>query len=121
MGETKFVTVALNPSKGWSPCKEETGYYGQLKASGPHTWAVDVDYTDVTGQVIRMHGPWTTREQAQRFAYSMCVGDRAKPVQVTEYYYEPSFAGAVTPDVVHDLDDANAADWSHRPVGAVLV
>lgn len=87
MAETLYTTLPLNPANGWQVTRELTGFYGQHKVTGPHTWAVRTTYGENTGITPNtLHGPWD-QTAARRFACSMGDGDRSQPIEVAPYYY----------------------------------
>lgn len=112
-----YTTLNINPATGWQPCREETGHYAQHKVTGPHTWAVVTDGHD--GEKLYMHGAFD-QDRARRFAQSMGNGDRSRAVEVAPYWYCEAW-GVVPAASVHELDETNAGDWSHRPAAAIVL
>lgn len=115
--EKLYTTLSLNPNKGWQPCREITGKYGQHSVTGPHTWAVETTCFD--GEKLISHGPWDQRG-AERYAQSMGDGERSKAVEVAPYWHCAAW-GVVPAASVHPLDATAAEDWSIRPAGAVVL
>lgn len=111
-----FVTLPLDPHRGWQFCRMITGYYAQTPVTGPHTWAVETTYAD---EVLLQHGAWD-RADAQQYARDLGNGDRSRAIEVEPYWYCVAW-GVVPAASVHELDVANMNDWSIRPAAAIVL
>lgn len=113
MSDTKlYTTLPVDPNNGWQATSKHTGHWAQYAVTGPHTWAVRVEYPTLGADhpPTTFHGPWDL-DRARRFAASCGCGKDAQPVEVAPYYYCEAW-GKVPADSVGPLDPARANDWS---------
>lgn len=107
-----YTTLAVDPSDGWRPtAKGDTGAWAQFLVTGPHAWAVRVEYPYLKSEAepTVFHGPWD-EDKARRFARSCGCGDDARAVEVEPYYYCEAW-GRVNPASVEPLDEVRREDW----------
>lgn len=86
--QTKTISLPLNAR--WAPCFPDHQYEGRAGdfVATLRRFAVVTDGGS-------LHGAWKTLDEAERFACSMAMGDRAKAVEVEAYWHVPAF-GRVT-------------------------
>jgi len=110
--DKRYVTLPIDPSRGYQVAAHITGWFGQFLTTGPHTHAVVSEYGTLH------HGPWDA-DGAARFARSM-GGPANHAVEVEPYFYCDAW-GKVPAAAVHAVDELRANDWQRSPdVGHVL-